>query len=37
LILFGVIILLGIMIAGISASLSVRKYLRSQSDDLYLQ
>jgi cell division transport system permease protein len=37
LILFGIIILLGIMIAGISASLSVRKYLRSQSDDLYLQ
>ncbi len=37
LILFAAIILLGILIAGISASLSVRKYLRSQSDDLYLQ
>jgi cell division transport system permease protein len=37
LILFGAIILLGILIAGVSASLSVRKYLRSQSDDLYLQ
>jgi cell division transport system permease protein len=37
LILFGFIILLGILIAGISSSLSVRKYLRSQSDDLYLQ
>ncbi len=37
LILFGMIIILGILIAGVSASLSVRKYLRSQSDDLYLQ
>jgi cell division transport system permease protein len=37
LLLYGAVLLLGILIAGISASLSVRKYLRSQSDDLYLQ
>jgi cell division transport system permease protein len=37
LLLFVAIILLGVLIAGISSSLAVRKYLRSQSDDLYLQ
>ncbi len=33
--LFGLVILLGILISGVSTSLAVRKYLRLKSDDLY--
>ncbi|MBA3705024.1 MAG: cell division protein FtsX [Bacteroidetes bacterium] len=33
--LFGLVIVLGIIISGISTSLAVRKYLRLKSDDLY--
>lgn len=33
--LFGVIVLLGILISGLSAALSVRRYLRLKTDDLY--
>lgn len=35
LILFGVIILIGIIISGLSSALSVRKYLRLKAEDLY--
>ncbi len=33
--LFGAIVLLGILISGLSAALSVRRYLRLKTDDLY--
>ena len=34
-ILFGVVVILGILISGVSTSLAVRKFLRMQSGDLY--
>lgn len=36
LLLFGIIMLLGIFISGFSTALSVRKYLRLKTDDLYI-
>jgi len=33
--LFGLVILLGILIGGVSTSLAVRKYLRLRTDELY--
>ena len=35
LILFGIIVLTGIIISGLSSALSVRKYLRLKAEDLY--
>jgi hypothetical protein len=36
LLLFGIITVLGILISGFSTALSVRKYLRLKTDDLYI-